>query len=119
MVWAILLPSVGVSLYFYADKNSCINDKNSDGNSSEVPVINVISKTSDKIVPTNEKSQTHDNDALAAKFSVSNAISLLNLHFRQSYSNRVVVQWSIWWALAMCGFLQVRNDSFFSLLLFV
>lgn len=30
-------------------------------------------------------------------------------HFIAAYSNKTVVLWSLWWALAMCGFLQVQT----------
>lgn len=33
---------------------------------------------------------------------------LLWQHFYESYSDPVIVQWSLWWALAMCGFTQVQ-----------
>ena len=29
--------------------------------------------------------------------------------FKESYRNRVLLQWSIWWALATCGYLQIGN----------
>lgn len=41
------------------------------------------------------------------QFSCSKAFTLLWTHFTTSYSNHVVIIWSIWWALAMAGFLQV------------
>ena len=29
--------------------------------------------------------------------------------FKESYSNRILLRWSIWWALATCGYLQIGN----------
>uniref|UniRef100_A0A1B0CHT6 Putative folate transporter 1-like aedes albopictus n=1 Tax=Lutzomyia longipalpis TaxID=7200 RepID=A0A1B0CHT6_LUTLO len=43
------------------------------------------------------------------RFSCQRAIVLLWQHFIAGYSNRTVFQWSLWWALAMCGFLQVQT----------
>lgn len=57
--------------------------------------------------------KVHDGEkALASEeprpqFSCSKAFTLLWKHFTTSYSNNVVIIWSIWWALAMAGFLQV------------
>ena len=38
-------------------------------------------------------------------------LSLLSLFkaFKKSYSNKTLLQWSIWWALATCGHLQIGN----------
>ncbi|XP_016987853.1 thiamine transporter 1 [Drosophila rhopaloa] len=43
----------------------------------------------------------------APTFSFSNACRLLWYHLVSSYSNPVVLQWSLWWALATCGQIQV------------
>lgn len=43
----------------------------------------------------------------APKCSVRNAFRLLWFHLVTSYSNPVVLQWSLWWALATCGQIQV------------
>ena len=42
------------------------------------------------------------------KFSYSRAFKLLWRHFLDSYSNIKIVQWSLWWSLAMAGFLMVQ-----------
>ncbi|XP_043662056.1 thiamine transporter 1 [Drosophila teissieri] len=54
-----------------------------------------------------EKNPTPDGDVAAPKFSFVNACRLLWYHLVSSYSNPVVLQWSIWWALATCGQVQV------------
>lgn len=51
-----------------------------------------------------------DQIASSPSFSCSRAFSVLWEHFTVSYSNGVVVVWSIWWALAMAGFLQVDEN---------
>lgn len=43
------------------------------------------------------------------KFSLTRAKRLLWLHFLEAYSNKTVLIWSIWWALAMGGFLQIQS----------
>lgn len=37
------------------------------------------------------------------------AFSLLLKHFTTSYSNVHVIKWSLWWAMATCGFIQVQS----------
>lgn len=44
-----------------------------------------------------------------AKFSWKRARNLLWQHFRESYSNKTVLTWSIWWALNQAGFFLVIN----------
>lgn len=43
------------------------------------------------------------------KFSWTRARNLLWDHFIQAYSNRTILIWSIWWSLAMGGFLQIQS----------
>ncbi|XP_050076223.1 thiamine transporter 1-like [Anopheles maculipalpis] len=43
-----------------------------------------------------------------ARFSASRAVRLLWTHFISAYRQLPVVQWSLWWALAMAGFIQVQ-----------
>ncbi|XP_055602734.1 thiamine transporter 1-like isoform X2 [Uranotaenia lowii] len=42
-------------------------------------------------------------------FSCHRAGRLLWTHFIAAYSNLTVVQWSLWWSLAMAGFIQVQT----------
>lgn len=116
LIFAILLPSVKVSLYFYSDKNEK-SEKVTDRPQQNLKVVPVISAskaetwTSDKNTATQDKKQSMDveRNKAVAQFSFSSAIALIRSHFKTSYSNKVVMQWSIWWAIAMCGFLQVHN----------
>lgn len=88
MVVAVLLPSVGISLYFYSVPE--ISENNSESNDSPKDITNT------------------DNDTQKPKFSYTRAVDLLWKHFLDSYSNLKVLQWSLWWALAMAGFLMVQ-----------
>jgi solute carrier family 19 (thiamine transporter), member 2/3 len=81
LIVAISLPSVGISLYFYAIPEK--SDGSSDSNDSK-------------------ESETRP------KLSLTRAYNLLWKHFLESYSNPKIVQWSFWWALAMAGFLMVQ-----------
>ncbi|XP_011700298.1 PREDICTED: thiamine transporter 2-like isoform X2 [Wasmannia auropunctata] len=40
---------------------------------------------------------------------IRNAYALLWKHFVQAYTNYRVAKWSVWWALATCGYLQIIN----------
>ncbi|XP_064537349.1 thiamine transporter 1 [Drosophila montana] len=79
---ALSLPTVPRSVYFYAVKS--YKDKNSP---AEV--------------------ENADAKMAAPKFSLRNAGSLLWYHLVSSYTNPIVLMWSIWWALAICGQVQV------------
>ncbi|XP_049540757.1 folate transporter 1-like [Anopheles darlingi] len=41
-------------------------------------------------------------------FSASRAVRLLGRHFVAAYRQLPVIQWSLWWSLAMAGFIQVQ-----------
>lgn len=40
---------------------------------------------------------------------IRKAYALLWRHFVQAYTNDRVAKWSVWWALATCGYLQIIN----------
>jgi thiamine transporter 2/3 len=42
-------------------------------------------------------------------FSWNRATKLIYEHFVQAYTNKTVILWSIWWSLAMAGFLQIQS----------
>lgn len=100
----MILPSVGISLYFYAvPRNSQVHSQSSD---------NSIGHTSDfpsSMMSKGEYEEVNlDLDMEAPNFSCSRASNLLWQHFLQSYSNSTVLLWSFYWSLAMGGFLQVQ-----------
>jgi len=41
------------------------------------------------------------------KEPISNPLILIKKHFINAYTNPYVIQWSIWYAVALCGYLQV------------
>lgn len=98
VVIATLLPAVGVSMYFYSNDNNdfkSVDMKMSTDNSD----VNAVEKSS---VGSLKNGKT-------PRFSFSLAIQRIGEHLKMSYSNMEVVQWSILWGMAMCGFLQVCN----------
>lgn len=109
LMWAVLLPSVSASMYFYAkDDNDNHSGPVSDANSTAA----VIAGTEEQSAHTTEKGDVASTDekAVTPRFSRSKAFNILWMHFTVSYSNDVVIVWSIWWAIAMAGFLQVNFE---------
>ncbi|EDS43661.1 conserved hypothetical protein [Culex quinquefasciatus] len=83
LLWSFVLPAVKSSVYFYHDANEDGQDKTDDG-------------------------ATREKEARSG-FSCHRAGHLLWTHFTAAYTNLTVVQWSLWWSLAMAGFIQVAN----------
>lgn len=96
LIVSILLPSVGVSLYFYA---KATNPK---------PEVNLEIDKSEFQQPITSDSN-RSSQILKPKLSCSRAVTLLWQHFLEAYSNPKILQWSIWWAMSMAGFLQVQS----------
>lgn len=78
---ALALPAVKYSVYFYSP-------------SSEAGISTIQSEALETPKP---------------KFSMQRAVKLLWKHLIDSYTNRNVVEWSLWWSLAMGGYLLVLN----------
>ncbi|XP_062565280.1 thiamine transporter 1-like [Armigeres subalbatus] len=88
-LWALFLPSVKTSMYFHratlpptvgsqADENLCDNE--------------ICDKKRIKSPPFKKK--------------LISAFVLIWMHFKSSFTNLTVLQWSIWYALAMAGYIQ-------------
>lgn len=122
LIFALLLPSVNVSLYFYSNTNADEN-RNQNGNvncpaslkhTNSNPTENHVKKISANggcDFNLKEKfNSTHCSSVNAEMptFSLMHAIQRIANHISTSYTNKTVVQWSILWAMSMCGFLQVR-----------
>ncbi|CAO1409983.1 unnamed protein product [Diamesa serratosioi] len=100
LIVAVILPSVGISLYFFAVRtNSQENSESSD---------NSIGRTSDFPSSMMSKEDYEVSVSEPPRFSYNRAWNLLWQHFLQSYSNPTVLLWSFYWCLAMGGFLQVQ-----------
>ncbi|KAG4067750.1 hypothetical protein HA402_005522 [Bradysia odoriphaga] len=94
LAWALSLPAVGGSMYFHTPTENHLP------RNSSVPIT-----LSRAINPTDNRIFTQDG---INWMKFRRAWRLLWNHFTISYSNPVVIQWSFWWALAMCGFMQVQ-----------
>ncbi|XP_055543642.1 thiamine transporter 1-like [Wyeomyia smithii] len=94
-IWALFLPPVSTSMYFHraavqAGRINTFLEENTqkDDNSDE---------------------QNHLEKQATFKRKVISAFILIWIHFKSAYTNLTVLQWSIWYALAMAGFIQVTG----------
>ncbi|KAH8420893.1 hypothetical protein KR222_008440 [Zaprionus bogoriensis] len=95
MIWAFGLPKVDKSLYFHRE----IYLKDS---------APAVSRTN-QLPLAQEPSTTSDTDGVPQTNSMveSSAGRLLWQHFYNAYTNPRVVQWSLWYAIGLAGYLQV------------
>ncbi|XP_077396634.1 solute carrier family 19 member 3b [Festucalex cinctus] len=56
-----------------------------------------------------EKMERNDNAGSCSRTNVLSAGHLLWKSFRESYSSRHLIYWSLWWALATAGYTQILN----------
>ena len=93
---AIALPRVNRSLYFHRE-------------SKEVEYFTKSSETSNSssspIPSTDHQCQLEDKPQ--ERNVSSSPLRLLWTHFKNAYTNPSVLQWSAWYAVGFCGYLQV------------
>ncbi|XP_051174614.1 thiamine transporter 2-like [Leptopilina boulardi] len=92
-VWAFLLPGVKGSIYFHRVKDS----ENLSHDNDDIKF--------DKEIESSMKSPKSKNILLKLK----QAYILLWKDFLKAFTNSHVVKWSLWWAFATCGYVQVLN----------
>ncbi|XP_033209623.1 thiamine transporter 1 isoform X2 [Belonocnema kinseyi] len=94
--WAFLLPSVNKSVYFHRISNTDVlplpNNLQADGKSDITYVPNDQSRKTKPIL-----------------LKLKNAYLLLWKDFLRAYTNIHVAKWSLWWAFATCGYVQVAS----------
>lgn len=98
LVVALALPSVGVSIYMWSYE--------SPQQPQNIPPVTASPEMSDKL---DAKRTSSTENLTKPKFSWNRARTLMWEHFLQAYSNQTVLLWSVWWALAMGGFLQIQS----------
>lgn len=126
IIIAFALPSVSASVYFYSKSSDTdaiqadtdLKQIQRDGKIIENIQLSVVNSTitgntdykipKDKsiVVPTPSEKQHQSNESEAV-FSYKRAFTLLWCHFKTSYSNKLIIMWSVWWALGTCGMYQV------------
>uniref|UniRef100_A0A182RI98 Reduced folate carrier n=1 Tax=Anopheles funestus TaxID=62324 RepID=A0A182RI98_ANOFN len=136
LLWSFLLPPVKTSVYFYSrdedvkpTTGTVACDSAVQPQQQEQP--NLVEQAGENALTVSHKSSINESpenspndpnktvengdprtETATAKpkahFSASRAVRLLWKHFISAYRQLPVVQWSLWWALAMAGFIQVQ-----------
>ncbi|KAK7873429.1 hypothetical protein R5R35_000214 [Gryllus longicercus] len=112
-LWAFLLPSVQHSMYFHRH-DSVTSLTPSEGNHLPQGMDNVgVESNSAPVLDSNteapytiSRSPEHKRNKIGMMGRCFTAYTFLWRDCRQAYTNVYVVKWSIWWAVATCGFLQ-------------
>lgn len=94
-VWACFLPPVGQSIYFHR----------SDPITSDISTSLGSQGSSATFSASSHKPSERATISLLAR--IRHAYFLLWEDFVKAYTNGHVVKWSLWWAFATCGYLQV------------
>ncbi|XP_063976829.1 thiamine transporter 2-like [Diachasmimorpha longicaudata] len=104
-IWALFLPSVNQSVYFH--RATPIKDliPNSKDSSCENPITAFGAEVSCNL----KGHQEYDTRPLIHK--IKTAYYLLWKDFLKAYTSFHVLKWSLWWAAASCGYLQVLSYS--------
>ncbi|XP_004521825.1 thiamine transporter 1 [Ceratitis capitata] len=102
---ALLLPPVRKSLYFYTDSGSELLDVTAKNNAEDQNVQTEVPPTKGTISVST--SVSNGISTMSPRFSWTRAYELLINHIVSAYTNRTVIRWSFWWALATCGQVQV------------
>jgi len=90
LILALALPKVRQSIYFNRLESQTQNYYDSDNN-----------------IQTNDSSKIKSINSL--HFRLRKAYPILWKDFKSAYRNPYILKWSLWWALAMAGNLQVQN----------
>uniref|UniRef100_A0A182NKA2 Reduced folate carrier n=1 Tax=Anopheles dirus TaxID=7168 RepID=A0A182NKA2_9DIPT len=98
LLWSFLLPPVKTSVYFYA---------RDDTEKLATTPASITAEPTKEIESGTITTKTAVNQP-KPRFSASRAVRLLWTHLIAAYRQLPVVQWSLWWALAMAGFIQVQ-----------
>ncbi|KAL0113664.1 hypothetical protein PUN28_012656 [Cardiocondyla obscurior] len=103
-IWSFALPSVKQSIYFH---RTSISDEEQGKGALDYHSRNSSSSQQSPSNDKNIKCCSSARSRMPLFHKVKNAYALLWKHFLQAYTNYPVVKWSLWWALATCGYMQV------------
>lgn len=107
-VCALALPTVSASMYFYYtvdNSNKSNNSNNTIRRNEESDETKSVAEFQIDNIVTNSTTQIHSKSI----FSYQRAFALLWTHFKTAFSNKLIILWSVWWALATCGMYQVGS----------
>uniref|UniRef100_A0A182VKL5 Thiamine transporter 1 n=2 Tax=Anopheles merus TaxID=30066 RepID=A0A182VKL5_ANOME len=118
-VWALFLPSVPTSMYFH---RQTLTDELPETSTPQLPngsatpadkqepMVDVMAddRSDDSKPPVGVIAPSERRHLQAPfRFRLKEAFVLLWTHFRTSFTNRSVLQWSVWYGLAMAGYIQI------------
>lgn len=109
---AAFLPSVKRSMYFHrkpdhvsasraAREGSAVSLENRDLE------LDGVSSPEFEVVHIERRDSRSQASILSSETAISEAFRAMLSDFKSSFKNTHVLKWSIWWALATCGYLQV------------
>ncbi|XP_011301083.1 thiamine transporter 2 [Fopius arisanus] len=101
-IWALFLPPVKQSVYFHRPMTITDGINNSSDSSS-------AKRTIDSGVESSVALKGHQAKPMVLK--IKSAYYLLWKDFLKAYTSFHVLKWSLWWAAASCGYLQVLSYS--------
>ncbi|XP_020710555.2 thiamine transporter 2 isoform X2 [Athalia rosae] len=106
-LWTCFLPSVAQSIYFHPPQDSLPSVSSTHRHRISASELELEDKqiSNPHQVLENKNLKEVPYETLRAKFR--NAYHLLWRHFLLAYSDFHVLKWSIWWAFATCGYVQV------------
>ncbi|XP_052902258.1 thiamine transporter 2-like [Anopheles moucheti] len=112
-LWALFLPSVPTSMYFH---RRVVSEQQADSTTMDCTVADKQAKmvevveddrSDDSKPPSTAPTTATHHFQPSLRSRLKGAFVLLWTHFRISFTNRSVLQWSIWYALAMAGYIQI------------
>lgn len=118
LFFALLLPSVNESIYFYRRNEEEEAHENIMQSTKElvdpaelgiVVMNNNCSSTLSKLDNHNQQEKSTTEIQLSFIQRIHKAYPILWLDFKKAYTKPDVVKWSVWWAIATAGHLQITN----------
>lgn len=97
-VIAVFLPAVQTSIYMWNDADD-VNSQRFDNTDLSIDARKASIESGDNA----------QDDQKLSWARIEKAGKLLWSHFKAAYTDKTVLTWSIWWALAMAGFLMIQT----------
>nr|CAD7429829.1 unnamed protein product [Timema monikensis] len=101
-VWAVLLPPAKENIYFQRISQNSGNEVSSEAKHRAQQQTNAEMVVSTQTLSSDMNTMTYCQKC-------SKIYTLLWKDFVAAFTNWYVVKWSIWWALATCGYLQITT----------
>lgn len=101
------LPMPQTSMFFKGKKAAAVDCQQEGPQGENRPEESVTDKDGEG--SGKEKMEYNGSAGYCSRENVAAAVHLLWQSFRESYSSRHLIYWSLWWALATAGYVQVFN----------